>query len=245
MKRTFIVVLTAMFAFGQAFSQMRISDNIRGENDGSRSSQETIDDLMAGSKEKKSVFLAIVSSLVIPGLGELYAGSFQTSGKYNMMAEGGLWLTYAGFRLHGNWLRQDARLLAVGHAGTDFSGKDDQFDVNIGNFTSMDEYNQTKLRNREYDLVYSDSRYNWQWDSDVNRARFKDLRLSSDKAYNNAKFVIAAVVINRVISAFSAGRAAAAYNRSIAADSRIQIRSFIMGDGLRVDGIGLALTAEL
>jgi hypothetical protein len=244
MRRTLVLLLATFCACSQGFSQSLISNGTIGGEATSRAAKETIDNLVQESKEKKSVLLAVVSSLILPGLGELYAGSFQT-GKYNMLAEGGLWLTYAGFRLHGNWLRQDAQLLAVEHAGVDFSGKNEQFDVNIGNFMTMNEYNLAKLRNREYDLVYANSRYNWQWDSNLNRARFKDLRIGSDNAFNNAKFVIAAVVINRVISAFSAGRAAAAYNHSIAADGRIQIRPFMTSDDSGVSGFGLALTAKL
>ncbi len=244
MRRLIVVSLAMVCLFSQTFSQRSIANAMLIKETSDRAQKQAIDDLVQGSKERKSVFLAIVSSLVLPGLGELYAGSFET-GKYNMIAEGGLWMTYAGFRLHGNWVRQDAQLLAEQHAGANFSGKNDQFDVNIGNFMTLDDYNLTKLRNREFDLVYSGSQYNWQWDSDINRTHFKDLRLSSDKAYNNAKLLIAAVVINRIISAFSAGRAAAAHNRSIASDSRIQIRSFMLSDGSRVSGLGVALLAEL
>jgi TM2 domain-containing membrane protein YozV len=244
MRRIILLLLAAVCLSGQTISQMLIPDKMIIGATLNGPSNVAINNTMQEPKEKKSVLLAVVSSLIIPGLGELYAGSFET-GKYNTIAEGGIWLTYAGFRLHGNWLRQDAHLLAEEHAGADFNGKDDQFDVNIGNFLTTDAYNLTKLRNREYALVYTDSRYSWQWDSDLNRARFKDLRIGSDKAYNDAKFVIAAAVINRLISAFSAGRAAAAYNRSIAEDSRIQIRSFMMSDGARVSGIGLVLLAEL
>jgi TM2 domain-containing membrane protein YozV len=120
-------------------------------------------DLTAPTESKKSVFLAVVASLIVPGAGELYAGSFET-GKYHLIAEGGLWLTYYGFRLHSNWLGQDARTFANQHAGANFDNKDDQYLVNIGNFNNTGEYNETKMRNRESDFVYLTEQYNWQWD---------------------------------------------------------------------------------
>jgi hypothetical protein len=100
----------------------------------------------------KSVFLAITLSLLVPGTGELYAGNFE-SGKYSLLAEGAIWVTYAAFTTHGNWVRRDARVFATERAGASFASKTDKFDVDIGNYRSMDEYNQAKLRNREFDLL--------------------------------------------------------------------------------------------
>jgi hypothetical protein len=198
-------------------------------------------DVTTSPTEKKSVMLAIAASLVLPGMGELYAGSFE-SGKYHLIAEGGLWMTYAGFRIHSSRLKQDAETFAYQHAGVNFNNKDDQYSVNIGNFNTTDEYNQAKLRNREYDLVYSTDAYKWQWDTDASRLRFKDLRIRSGEVKNNAKFIIAVVVVNHLISAFSAGRKAAAYNRALSALDDIQIQTFSINNGSYVDGFGISIT---
>jgi len=198
-------------------------------------------DIVTSPTEKKSVMLAIAASLILPGMGELYAGSFE-SGKYHLIAEGGLWMTYAGFRIHSSHLKQDAETFASQHAAANFSNKDDQYSVNIGNFNTTDDYNQTKLRNREYDLVYSTDAYKWQWDTDANRLRFKDLRIRSGEVKNNAKFVIAAVVVNHLISAFSAGRKAAAYNGALSALDNIQIQTYSMNNGSQINGFGISIT---
>ena len=200
-------------------------------------------DYTGSSDSKKSVMLAIAASLVLPGMGELYAGSFE-SGKYNLIAEGGLWLTYSGFRMHANWLQQDAQNFASQHAAANFTNKDDQYSVNIGNFNTTDEYNQTKLRNRDYDNVHTEGQYQWQWDSDANRLQFKDLRIRSGEIKNNSKFIIAAVVINHIFSAFSAGRRAAAYNKSISMVDNIEIQTFTFTNGAHVDGIGLSISSK-
>ena len=70
---------------------------------------------------KKSIGLAIVYSLLLPGMGELYAGSFQT-GRYFLAAEGALWITLAGFDIYGNALRDDSREFAAAHAGEEARG---------------------------------------------------------------------------------------------------------------------------
>ncbi len=195
------------------------------------------------SESKKSVVLAVVASLILPGMGELYAGSFE-SGKYNFIAEGALWLTYSGFRMHANWLQQDAQTFANQHASANFDNKDDQYSVNIGNFNTTDEYNQAKLRNREYDLVYTADQYKWQWDSDVNRTQFKDLRIRSGEIRNNAKFIIGAIVVNHLFSAFSAGRKAAEYNKSLSILDKIEIQTFALNSGTHIDGVGLNISTK-
>jgi len=200
-------------------------------------------DYSSSSESKKSVVLAVVASLILPGMGELYAGSFE-SGKYHLIAEGGLWLAYSGFRMHANWLQQDAQSFANQHAGANFDNKDDQYSVNIGNFNSTDEYNQVKLRNRENDLVYTAEQFSWQWDSDANRTQFKDLRIRSGEIKNNAKFIIAAVVVNHLFSAFSAGRKAAAYNKTLSVLENIEIQTYALNSGTHIDGIGLSISTK-
>ena len=192
---------------------------------------------------RKSVVWAVVASLILPGMGEWYAGSFET-GKYHLIAEGGLWLAYGGFRMHADWLQRDARTFASQHSGANFDTKDDQYSVDIGNYNTIEEYNQAKLRNREENLVYTAGQYQWQWDSDANRTQFKDLRIRSGEVKNNAKFIIAAVVVNHLFSAFSAGRKAAAYNKTLSVIDNIQIQTFTLNDGKHMDGIGLSISTK-
>jgi hypothetical protein len=200
-------------------------------------------DLSLSSESKKSVILAVFASLLVPGMGELYVGSFET-GKYYLIAESGLWLVYGGFRMHSNWLRQDAQTFAHQHAGANFDSKDDIYAVNIGNFNTTDDYNQAKLRERDYDLVYTEDQYNWRWDSDANRGRFKDMRIHSDDVKNNAKFVIGAIVVNHLLSAFSAGKKAAAYNRSLSTIDNVQFQAYTINSGSHIDGIGISITTK-
>jgi len=164
---------------------------------------------------RKSVGLAALYSLLVPGMGELYAEGF-SSGKYFLIAEGGLWLTYAAFEIHGNDLRDGARTYAAARAGVVAGGKDDQFFVDVGNFLSMDEYNEKRLRDREPERLYSAaSGEHWRWDAEESRLTYREQRITSEQMYNNRKFVAAAVIINHVVSAINAARAAISYNSSL------------------------------
>ncbi len=164
---------------------------------------------------KKSVFLASLFSLILPGAGELYTDAY-SRGQYFTIAEGALWLTYGGFQMYGNLARNDAREFAAVNAGFSLSGKDDQFYVDIGNFDNIYQYNDKKLQDRSPDLLYSVTPgTSWQWNSALNRQRFKNMRISSDNVLYNSRFIIAVVIANHIASAISAGNAAATYNRNI------------------------------
>ncbi len=185
---------------------------------------------LPGQPEKKSVGLAALYSLLLPGMGELYAGGF-SSGRYFLAAECALWLVYAGFDVYASSTRTDARSFAGVHAGVNPAGKNDQYYVDIGNFMNIDEYNQKKLRDRDLTLVYDPAAgYAWQWDSDASRANFKDMRIRSDQVFNNMRYVGAAIIVNHVASAINAARAAIAHNNAISDPlGDLQIGASVLG----------------
>jgi hypothetical protein len=195
---------------------------------------------------KKSVTLAALYSLLLPGMGELYAEGF-SSGKYFLIAEGGLWLGYATLEIYGNSLRDDAIAFAASQAGINPSGKDDRFFVNVGNFLSTDEHDQKQLRDREINNVYgSDPAYRWDWNgNDAARLRFREERIASETMFNNRNFVIAAVIVNHVLSAINAGRTALAYNKGLESQvGHIQMKASVAGGLWNPHGIVLTVVKE-
>jgi hypothetical protein len=187
---------------------------------------------------RKSVGLAVIYSLLLPGMGELYAGGFG-SGKFFLMGEAALWVTYAAFEIHGNDLRDGARSYAAARASVQISGKDDQFFVDVGNFATMDEYNDKRLRDRQPARLYSVAEGQWwQWDSENARLNFREQRVSSEDMYNNRKFVGAAIVINHIVSAINAARAALSFNSSLEKSlGSVELSSRVLGSPGREHGV--------
>jgi hypothetical protein len=206
----------------------------------------SLQDAQTTPPSHKSPGLAALYSLLIPGMGELYAENF-ASGKYFLVAEGVLWLGYAAMEIHGNGLRDDARVFAVANAGISAEGKDDQFFVDVGNFLTIDDYNDKKLRDREPEKLYDPlAGYAWRWNSDAARMTFREQRVASETMYNNQKFVGAAILINHVISAINAARAAIAYNNAqeqILGD--LQLSARVLGGMDLPHGVLLTLTKDL
>lgn len=237
--RIFIFIVCVTMLTGSGIAQKNLKQDLVGNFEPANLRLQEF----STSTPTKSVTLAVVLSLIVPGTGEWYAGNFD-SGKYFLIADGAFWLTYAGFEHRGDWLREDARSFGATHANANFSNKDDQYFVNVGSYLSRDDYNLARLRDRRYDQLYTVQEYHWQWNSDANRLRFRDLRVQSDRMYENAKFAIGALVINRLVSAFSAGRTAARVNASYSARGGWRLGATTRGGFQDAHGIELRITRE-
>lgn len=194
------------------------------------------------SPNRKSPATAVLYSLLLPGMGELYADGFD-QGRYSLIAEGGLWLTYVSFRQYGGWLRDDARRFAAVHSGAQIDSKNDHFFVDVGNFNDTYEYNEKKLIDRSPERIYDvNAGYYWRWDSDANRSEFRAMRVSSERVFNNSKFVIGAVIVNHLFSAINAARLARQYNKQLEEGlGSWWLESTLINDGVQPDGIKLSL----
>jgi hypothetical protein len=192
--------------------------------------------------EKKSPALAAFYSLLLPGMGELYAGSYNT-GKYFTIAEGALWIGWGGMQWYGSWIQSDARRFATQHARVASETGEDQYFIDIGNFISVYAYNEQALRDRDVFKTYNpQSSSYWRWDTDADREQYRLLRVSSDNVFNNSRFVLAAIGINHLISAVNAGRLAISHNSSTDESSTIDIHANVIGTIAHPDGIVISMS---
>ncbi|HOH08377.1 MAG: hypothetical protein BWY77_01246 [bacterium ADurb.Bin431] len=185
----------------------------------------------ASGLDEKSRGKALMLSFLLPGLGEHYAGA-GTKAKIFLGTEISLWLGYAGFLTWSDWRHDEMESYAARHAGVNPAGKSDTYYANIGNYDTIQQYNEAKLRQRNLNDYYRDlDAWHWEWDSAANRERFDQLRISSDKARNRGTFVLGAILANHLISAIDAVWSVNRYNDSQASrvewnlqfgDSRIQ-----------------------
>jgi len=160
---------------------------------------------VAGESEAKSGFLGVLYSMVLPGMGEMYAGRMDR-GMYPLITEAGLWLGLIGVNTYGSWVRDDARTFARQHAGVDPAGKEDEFWVHIENYRDLHDYNNQRLIERRLDELYPDEpSFQWQWDSESSRKYYKDRRILSDEMSNAVSFFVLGMVANRIWSAIQAG----------------------------------------
>jgi TM2 domain-containing membrane protein YozV len=170
--------------------------------------------LIYDTPEKKKTGLAIIYSLLLPGMGELYAGSY-SSGKYFTIAEGVLWGTFIGMNAYGNWQKDRYKSFAASEGGVQLEGKDDDYFSTISEYSSIEDYNNKKALERSFDEMYDPSTYYWNWQTSENRKTYRSMWVSSEQTFNDVRFVVGALIVNRIASAINAVRLVAAYNNNI------------------------------
>lgn len=181
---------------------------------------------------------AFVRSMVFPGWGHSYIGADQRErALVHAGTEIALILTAYGLYQRGNNLRGRYETLSSLRAGADLSGRDRSFQIAVGDFNSLADYNDFQLRSRNWDRVLDDTPENrWQWNSREDRERYRDLRSGRDTIRNQIPAIFGFMVVNRVVSAISA------YNRAGALqDAHVMIYPLPSVDGAR----GAAATLTL
>ncbi len=174
--------------------------------------QKDIQYIQSTETKKKSAGLAILYSLLLPGMGELYADSY-SSGKYFTITEGGLWAVYIGMNTYGNWQKDRYKSYAQANGTVNISGKSDNYFATIGDYLNLDEYNNAQALNRDFNKMYKSSNFNWDWPSELERKNYRSMWVSSEQTFNNLRFVVGALLINRIASAINAVRAVSSYNK--------------------------------
>ena len=75
--------------------------------------------------------------------------------------------------------------------------------ANVGNFNNLQEYNDYKFLTGQYDDVYLNEGYNWDWqNNNNNRLNYDRTRNKSEKYDKYKSYIAAGLIINRVISSF-------------------------------------------
>ncbi len=160
---------------------------------------------------KKNAGLAILLSALLPGMGELYADSY-SSGKYFTVADGALWGIYFGMNTYGNWLQDRYVAYAATTGGVNTQGKGSSYYATIGDYSNINQYNNTQVLSGNFNQMYG-SQYYWNWQTESQRKTYRNMWYSSEQAKNNLRFVVGALILNRIASVINAVRLVNLYNK--------------------------------
>jgi len=171
----------------------------------------------AVERTKKNPGLAIIYSLLLPGMGELYAEGY-SSGKYFTIAEGTLWGIFIGMNTYANWQRDRYKAYAITNGGITPAGKDADFYATIGDYSSISQYNDEQAFNRDFGAMYNVETHYWNWPTTEQRKTYRGMWTSSEQTFNDIRFVVGALIVNRLASAINAVRLVSAYNKNLDTD---------------------------
>jgi hypothetical protein len=153
---------------------------------------------------------AFFRSLAVPGWGHHYVDkSNWQRGRYHLAADAALILSYVGFSIHSNNLRQNWHAYGRQQAGVPIEGRSRQFQLAVGDYNSLAAYNDYQSRSRNWDQLFEDVPDNrWQWTGSAERQKYRDLRSRFERIDQQLPALLGLMVVNRVISGISA------YNRA-------------------------------
>ena len=126
-----------------------------------------------GQPTKNRSLDPVIKSFLVPGWGQNELGYKKRSKIYGYLEVGILVSIYTSSK-YSNEIKRNYIAYASEHAGVVSEGKDREFWVDIGNYNTLNEYNDEHLRNRESsDLYPQNSQWNWEWDSSDKRRFFE------------------------------------------------------------------------
>jgi len=232
----FLVFISYNFLFAQNFNSIsQLKNNLK--------INEINNDIdlpnLVESSGKKSTGLAILYSLVLPGMGELYAGDYSL-GKYLTAADVLFWGATIGFNTYGKWQEDNYKAFAKSHGGVTYSGDDQDFYARVGSYMSVNSYNREQELNRNFNKVYNTDIYYWNWTTNETRKEYRNMWTSSEQAYNNVRFAVGALILNRVVSIINAVRLVNKHNKNLATQQSWNINfgidnSFSQNSGIKVN----------
>ena len=150
------------------------------------------------------VLSPVIKSLIVPGWGE-YTLGYEKRAKIMALTESFIFISILGSYSNANRTEINYQAYAAQHAGVNIAGKNRQFWIDIGNYLSLDQFNEEHLRWRDFNAIYEQNNdWNWSWDDDGNRKSFEKMRIKSDTWKLRGSFLIGGMVLNHIISAVDA-----------------------------------------
>ena len=157
-----------------------------------------------GQIQKESTLDPVIKSIIIPGWGQKSLGKPKRARLFNYI-ESGILITLISSSTFSNIEKRNYKAFASKHAAISSSGKNHKYWVDIGNYNSIEKYNDEHLRNREMDDLYpDDKKWSWDWDLDSNRKIFENKRIRADQLELFATFSFGALVLNHIVSSIDA-----------------------------------------
>ncbi|NGP88577.1 hypothetical protein [Fodinibius halophilus] len=178
--------------------------------------------------------IAFLKSIAVPGWGHHHVNkSDWTRGKYHLGIDIALLLGYMGLSIHSNNLQQNWYAYGQSEAGVPIKGRSRSFQLAVGDFNSLAAYNDYQERSRNWDKLLDDTPQNrWQWDSNRQRTRYRDLRSDFEQIDQQLPALIGMMVLNRIISGISAYNRARKHTNNSSLTSVISVSPYQNSKGI-------------
>lgn len=189
----FLLLMSLFFVVSLMMATLPGSANAQSSQDGE-------------SEREVKPGMAMLRSAVMPGWGHHYVKPDQWGrGKFHIIAEGVLLLTYIGFDIRSSHLDDRMVTSAKLSADTDLDAHGRNYEIAVGKYNSLEAYNESQLELRNWSDIYPENdAYRWNWETERKRDQYLDLRNSRDRLERQLPGLLSLMVVNRIISGISA-----------------------------------------
>lgn len=144
--------------------------------------------------------------MIVPGWGELsIGGESARQGWLHLGADAVMAASLFGLNIYVDNTRENLFTHARIHTGVDVQSKDRAYELAIGRYESIYQYNDAMERQRRWRAIYPvTEEYIWEWDSNESRLDYQSMKKKADVASNQIPAVVTFMVINRLWSGFNA-----------------------------------------
>ncbi len=209
-----------------------------------------------GGNERKNPALAMLMSLAVPGLGELYTGNTGRARGF-LAAEAGIWAGYAAFRVQQGLRTDDYKEYANIFAGIPEGSSSDYYQ-DVADYIRNegdDSYNEAiraEARSLYPDDLEAQHAYlkshgyfgssAWEWESEQRFEHYRELRHGASLSRKNAFYMTGLAVLNRALSIIDSAWMARRHN--MGSEGEPSARLYMTPD-FSGDQVGSRLALEL
>lgn len=160
---------------------------------------------------------ALLRSFAVPGWGQYYNNPDSwRRGQYHLGADLALLTSWIYLHTNSGVLQSNMYSTANAYAGINLRNKSRAIEIAVGNYNSLQAYNEAMLRLRNWDRLLDDVPENqWNWQSEDRRREYVTLRDRIDRAERQIPMVISLMALNRVVSGINAFMQARNMNRDL------------------------------
>jgi hypothetical protein len=117
--------------------------------------------------------------------------------------------------VYANWQKDRYISYSQTNAGVTPENKDEDYYATIGEYLDIDQYNDQQAFEYNFDEMYNTETHFWKWNTSEERKEYRNMWVSSEQTFNDVRFVVGALLLNRVISAINAVRLVSKYNNNL------------------------------
>ena len=142
-----------------------------------------------------------IKNLILPGWGFIDNQEHKAKAKGFLLREIIIWSSLFTSRGISDVYEDSYIGYGIDYANTNVSEFGSMYSINVGNYNSIYSYNEAMLLQRSPQSVYPEGlEFDWEWSSNQNRIKYKQMLQTSRDIDKIGDFAIAGIIVHRIVA---------------------------------------------